>query len=252
MTYFNLEGKTALITGGTSGIGLAVAERFVKSGAQVLVVSRRPNGAEIAKSIGAAFIQADVSAEDAVKALFIQAKAQIGLLDILVLNAGDGTLGDPISDTATETVQRVTQLNFYGTLFGLKLGPSVMNDGGAIICTSSAASFFRPPDFEPYATSKAAVDSLVKSAALELGPRGIRVNAVCPGGVATEMVTYDDDANRKFGKLAALGRAYMNLIEIVGIYHLLAADEGGFITGQAMRVDGGLGLGCTAAMLDGL
>jgi len=127
-----------------------------------------------------------------------------------------------------------------------------MNDGGAIICTSSAASYFRPPHFEPYATSKAAVDSLVKSAALELGPRGIRVNAVCPGGVATEMVPYDEDADRKLGKLAALGRAYMDLIEIVGVYHLLAADEGGFITGQAMRVDGGLGLGCTAAMLDGL
>jgi len=102
VTYFNLQGKTALITGGTSGIGLAVAERFVKAGAQVLVVSRRSHGAEIAESIDAAFIQADVSAEDAVKTLFIQAKAQIGLFDILVLNAGDGTLGEPISDTATE------------------------------------------------------------------------------------------------------------------------------------------------------
>jgi 3-oxoacyl-[acyl-carrier protein] reductase len=249
---FSLEGKTALVTGGTSGIGLAISERFVEAGAAVCIVGRRENGEAVARSIDAKFVRADVSLEVAVIRMFEEAVLMIGAFDILVLNAGVGTLGEPLQSTETGIVEKVTQLNYFGTLFGLKHGPATMRNRGSIICTSSAASYFRLPGFEPYATSKATVDSLVKSAALELGPRGIRVNAVCPAGVATEMAPYDAELDSKLGKLAALGRGFMELIEIVGIFHLLAADEGGFITGQAIRVDGGIGLGCTEALFESL
>jgi len=241
---FSLSGKSALITGGTSGIGLMVARRYIAAGAKVIIVGRRATGQALAAEIGAQFLQCDVADEDAVASMLNSAEQLQGKLDILVLNAGDGSLGDPLSETDTELLLQVFQLNTFGTFFGLKHGPVHMNDGGAIICTSSAASIYRLPNFEPYASSKASVDSLVRSAAMELGQRGIRVNAVCPGGVATEMAPYDADQDQRLGKLTALGKAFMNEQEIAGIYHFLASAEGGFITGQAIAVDGGMGLGC--------
>lgn len=247
---FSLKDKSALITGGTSGIGLFVARRYIEAGARVAIAGRRDSGEELANEVGASFVQADVSSEQGVKCMLADVHKRLGKLDILVLNAGDGTLGLSLQETATETFERVNQLNLYGTFFGLKHGPAVMNDKGAIICTSSASSYFRLPDFEPYASSKATVDSLVKTAALELGARGIRVNAICPGGVATEMAPYDEAQDKRLGRLTALGRAYMNKLEIVGMYHLLAAEEGGYITGQALHVDGGIGLGCPPALME--
>ena len=248
---FNLAGKTALITGGTSGIGRSVAGRFIEAGAEVWIAGRRDSGTRIADDIGARFVRADVSRETDVVEMFDEV-GRHARLDILVLNAGDGTLGKPIQSTTAETCEQVNRVNLYGTFFGLKHGAAAMNDNGSIICTSSAATEYRLAGFEPYVSSKAALESLVRSAAIELGARGIRVNAVCPGGVETEMAPYDAGFDRKVGKLAAIGRAYMNVTEIVGVYHLLAAAEGGFITGQAIRVDGGLGLGCTPAVFDEL
>lgn len=242
---FSLTEKSALITGGTSGIGLMVARRYLAAGANVIIVGRRETGHALAEEIGAGYLQCDAADEAAVATMLNSAEQLQGKLDILVLNAGDGSLGDPLSETDTELLLQVFQLNTFGTFFGLKHGPAHMHNGGTIICTSSAASSYRPPDFEPYASSKAAVDSLVRSAAMELGERGIRVNAVCPGGVATEMAPYDAGLDKRLGKLNVLGRAFMNEQEIVGIYHFLASAEAGFITGQAINVDGGNGLGCS-------
>jgi NAD(P)-dependent dehydrogenase (short-subunit alcohol dehydrogenase family) len=245
---FSLEGKTALVTGGTSGIGLMVGKRFIAAGARVCVVGRRDTGHEIARKIGAHFLQHDVSEETAVVAILQNAEQLLGKLDILVLNAGDGSLGAPLADTSSDLMQQVFQVNTFGTFFGLKHGPAHMHDKGSIICTSSSATGYRPPLFEPYASSKAAIDSLVRSAAMELGPRGIRVNAVCPGGVATEMAPYDAELDRRFGQLNALGRGFMTEREIVGVYHFLASEEASFITGQAVAVDGGSGLGCSLSL----
>ena len=136
--------------------------------------------------------------------------------------------------------------------FGLKHGPSRMNDGGAIVCTSSAAGQVQLPGFAAYGASKAALNALVRSAALELGPRRIRVNAVCPGGFASEMAPYDAAEDARLGKLSPLGRAFASVEEIVGVYHLLVAAEGGFITGQLIHVDGGVNLGFTASVIDAL
>jgi len=245
---FNLKGKTALITGGTSGIGLMVARRFIEAGAKVCVVGRRDTGHQIAEKIGAQFLQYDVSEETSVVAMLKAAEQLLGKLNILVLNAGDGSLGDPLAQTNSNLLQQVFQVNTFGTFYGLKHGPAHMQDNASIICTSSSASGYRPPNFEPYASSKAAVDSLVRSAAMELGARGIRVNAVCPGGVATEMAPYDAELDRQIGKLNALGRGFMKEREICGIYHFLASEESTFITGQALAVDGGSGLGCSSSL----
>ena len=247
--HFNVSKKNILITGGTSGIGLMLAQRFSEAGAHVIIVGRRASGQYIADKLNIYFLSADVTNETAMADLFASAEAKIGKLDVLILNAGDGSLGEPLSNTNEDTFDHVFSANVKSTFFGLKHGPAHMQDGGAIICTSSAATAYRLPMFEPYVSSKASINSLVKSAALELGDRAICVNAVCPSGVATEMAPYDAVLDVKIGKLSALGKAFMTETQIVGIYHFLSSEEGSFITGQSIYVDGGLGIGCTAAVM---
>lgn len=246
---FNLEAKNVVITGGTSGIGLMLANRYKKAGANVIIVGRRDIGQAIADNLNIYFLQADASVEADMVTMFAAAEAKIGKLDVVILNAGDGSLGEPISNTTEETFDQVFKINVKGTFFGIKHAPAHMSDGGAIICTSSAAVAYQLPNFEPYVSSKATINSLVKSAALELGSRGICVNAVCPSGVATEMIPFDAELDKQIGKLGALGKGFLTETQIVGIYHFLSSEEGSFITGQAFCVDGGIGLGCTEAVM---
>lgn len=236
---FSLKGKRTFITGGTAGIGRAVAERFKQAGAEVVIVGRRPQGEAIGKEIGAEFIRADVSDEEQVVQALARAEERLGKLDVLVNNAGVDNTGPTIEKGTSQELHRVFALNLDSVYYGLKYGPRHLNDGGSIINTASVAGIFHAPGYGPYAATKAAVISLTKTAALELAPRRIRVNAVCPGSIRTEMLPDKHPEIPIAEVLCPMGRVGVT-DDVVGLYHFLAADESGYITGQVIVADGGL------------
>ncbi len=245
--FFSLQDKTAFITGGISGIGLAVAKRFIAAGARVVVTDVR-DGRDVAAQIGALFVQANVADEAQMARAFAQAEEAVGKLDVVVNNAGIGDLGalDEIDAALWDKIMRV---NVYGVFHGIKHGARHMKDGGAIINTASQAAFTKAPGYEPYSASKSAVVSLTQTAAVELGPRGIRVNAVCPTGIHTPMAPPDDPEFDLVRVLTQFGRAG-ETDDVVGLYHFLAAEESRFITGQAILVDGGWTAGVSLALTE--
>lgn len=243
---YSLEGKTALVTGGTSGIGLAVAQQFVRNGAQVIITGRRAEGADIAAGIDAGFLQCDVTGEADVVACLAAAQESMGKLDILVINAGTAADEGSIEEFDTQAMRALMEVNFNGVFHLLKHGPAHLADGSAIIATGSAAgSGITHAGTGVYAASKAGVAYLCRTSAMELADRGIRVNVVCPALIAgTGMMTEDDggDESRFLSTLTAFGRMG-RLEEVTGIYNFLASDGASFITGQEICVDGGLTAG---------
>lgn len=243
---YSLKGKIAVITGGTSGIGLAIARNFVEDGATVTITGRRDNGDQIAADVGATFIRCDATDEQQVRDSFEDIESSGGKIDILVINAGAADDEGSIADYDSEDMKRLMDINFNGVFYALKYGPQHMNDGGSIITTGSASgSGSTTPGAGVYSASKAAVAYLTRTCAIEVAPRAIRVNAVCPALIAgTGMMTADDGGPEAqfFSQLTAFGRMG-NLDEVVGAYHFLAGDGSTFITGQEIRVDGGLTAG---------
>jgi len=184
---FNLNNKRAYITGGSSGIGRAVAEVFIANGAQV-VIADIVDGTAVANEIGAKYVQCNVSDEQSVADSMSGATELLaGKLDIVVLNAGVGDVGFSIEDTEQALLEKLTKINQWGVLYGLKYAPKYINDGGSIISTSSMASVLNVPGSGVYSAGKRAILSMIEMAALELGERNIRVNAVCPGYVNTAL-----------------------------------------------------------------
>ena len=239
--FFTLKDKTALIAGGTDGIGLAVAKRFVKAGAKVIIAGRR-DGDRIAKEFDASFIRCDVSIEDQQIEMFDGAERRLGKLDIIINNAGVAASGSAIEQGDTKELNQIIGVMQKGVYFGLKHGPRHMNDGGSIINTSSVAGQMGIYGYGQYSMTKAAVINLTKTSAIELASRGIRVNAVCPGSVKTAMVPDGDPEIAVVKLMAPLGRI-ADTEEIEGLYHFLASDESRYITGQAIVVDGGVSAG---------
>lgn len=246
--FFSLEGKKALITGGGSGIGLAIAKRFVQAGAVVALVDIQ-NCSSVTKSFGALPFQADVSSADSVKNAFESVQAKIGNLDILINNAGIGDLAGTIEEGNLDVWEKVFAVNVYGVVNGLKFGPRYMNESGSIINTASQAAYTRLPGYEPYATSKSAVVSLTKSAALELADRKIRVNAVCPTHTRTPMMEENSEEDSQVIKICAPLGKVAEVEDMVGVFHFLATDEAKFINGQSIVVDGGWTAGMTEKLL---
>jgi len=236
---FIIEGKTAFITGGTSGIGLAVAKRFVKAGAKVAIAGRRSEGEAIAEKIEALFIRCDVSDEEQVVDALSMAEQKLGKLDVIINNAGILDIGPTIEEHDTAALEQNIGVLQKGVYFGLRHAPRHMNDGGSIINTSSIAGLMGLYGYGQYAMTKAAIISLTQTAAVELAPRAIRVNAVCPGPVKTAMATDGDPQTPLIEALTPLGHI-ASTEEIEGLYHFLAADESRYITGQVIVIDGGL------------
>ena len=251
----SLEGKVALVTGGTGGIGLAVARSFVDAGARVTITGRRSAGESVAASIGARFDQCDATNEAEVISCFDTVEAQVGKIDVLVVNAGIALDEESIESLSSDDMQQIIDVNLKGVFLALKYGPAHINDGGSIITTGSVAgSGTTNAGSAAYSASKAGVAYLTRTSAIELAPRGIRCNTICPALIAgTGMMTEDDggDEARLLASLTALGRMG-RIDEVVGAYNFLASDAATFITGQELRVDGGMTAGIGLPQFDAL
>lgn len=243
MNSFSLTGKGAVITGGTAGIGLAVAKSFIEAGCQVVITGRRENSA-LASSIGARFLPMDVTDEESCIEAFQEAKNLLGSLDILVLNAGTAD-GYCLEDATDDLYQRDFDINVKGVLHGLRHGGKLLASGGSIIVTSSGASWLSMDEASIYSASKAAATSLVRSAAIEFAPKNIRVNAVSPGSIKTEMAFPE-----RFAEVLAPLKRIGTPEDLTGAYLLLASDAGRYITGADIVIDGGLSAGLSKQLTD--
>jgi NAD(P)-dependent dehydrogenase (short-subunit alcohol dehydrogenase family) len=246
---FSLSGLNCLVTGGTSGIGYAIAQRFAECGANVAILGRRATELLAARSKAKLCLATDCTQEKSVRAAFAEAHRVLGPLDVIVNNAGRLDSGQLLEDATSEQLKQVFELNAYGTFYGLKYGPKLCRSGASIINTASISGLIGMPGSGPYSASKAAVISLTQVAALELAPRGIRVNAVCPGTVITEMVPPESPEVPLVAALCPMGRP-AHTDDVVGVYHFLAARESAYLTGQTLVVDGGLTAGISLGTID--
>jgi len=244
---FDINGKNAYVTGAAGGIGLAVAKRFRQAGANV-VITDVTDASQVAEEIGLIFHRVDVSDEQQVAESLAQAEKQLGKLDIVVNNAGIGEVGHTLEESEQAFIERTTKVNQWGVLYGLKHAPKHMNDGGSIINTASMAAFINMISSGVYSATKAAVVSMTAMSALELGSRNIRVNAVCPGYIATALGSGDEGVDL-CEAMTALGRVGTTE-DLTGLYHYLASDESSYLTGQALKVDGGWSCGPSSAVLE--
>jgi NAD(P)-dependent dehydrogenase (short-subunit alcohol dehydrogenase family) len=247
MLMFSLKDKHAFVTGAAGGIGRAVAERFIQAGANV-VITDIVDSQNVADEIGAQFLKVDVSSEDSVIEGLQQACDLLGPLDIVVNNAGVGDVGFTMDETPQKILEQITRINQWGVFYGLKHAPALMNDGGSIINTASLAALVKMPGSGAYSATKAAVVSMTKMAAVELGSRGIRVNAVCPGYIDTALGS-GDEGKILSQQFTALGRAGTT-DDLTGVFHFLAAAESSYMTGHALVVDGGWSCGPTPQLLE--
>lgn len=243
-----LEGKVAVVTGGTSGIGLATAKRFVSEGAKVVITGRRAEVLDAAlKEIGAGAVgvQADASKLPDIDRLFADIKTQFGRIDVLFANAGGGEFGT-IEQVTEEQFDKTYNTNVKGTFFTVQKALPIMADGGAIVINGSIASVKGMAAFGVYSSTKAAVRSLARTWTSELKDRKIRVNVVSPGPIETPgasgLFKTEEEAkqyNIDMGKQIPIGRVGQP-DEIAKIAVFLASDDSSFVNGIELFADGGL------------
>jgi len=251
----DLSSKRALVIGATSGIGFAVTANLVSSGAQVMAAGRRAEAANKLEEMGARFVRCDITDEESVVNCLSEASAQLGGIDILVINAGVADDEESLSAYASEAMNVAIDTNLKGAFYALKHAATVLADGASVIYTGSVVgSGLTHAGAGVYAAGKAGGAYLARTAAIENAERGIRVNTVCPALIAdTGMMVADDgnDTAQFLGQLNAFGRMG-RLDEVVGIYNFLASDAASFITGQEIRVDGGMTAGFGNPLMGGL
>ncbi len=246
---FSVAGKTIFITGAASGIGLALTRHFIDQGARVLAADI--NSSPALDKLNIPFIAVDVSCEKQVEAAFDVARKKTAGLDVIINNAGVAIEEGPIKDADPAVLEKVFSVNVKGVYLGIKHGQRVLNNGGSIINTASAAAYITMPEYSAYGLSKVSVLSLTRNAALQLGDRGIRVNAVCPGTITTPMEPAGSQESRLTRHTTALGRPGRT-DDLLGVYHFLASDDSAYISGTDIRVDGGWIAGLTCSGLEKL
>jgi NAD(P)-dependent dehydrogenase (short-subunit alcohol dehydrogenase family) len=246
VNMFSLARKTAIVTGGASGIGLAIAQRLLAAGALVLIADRRAAGAEIARASQVEFFQADIAKEEQVAALFDAAQSRFGQVDILVNNAGIQPLGVGFPDLSDSLLRRTFEVNVNGVAFGVKYAAQKLSDGGRVINIASFVGLIATPGGTAYSASKAAVIHLTRLGAIELAPRRITVNAISPGTIRTPAVTAiaNNPEIPFIERRTPLGRLG-EPSEVAALCHFLASPEADYITGQNIAIDGGLSAGWT-------
>lgn len=243
----NLSGKTAVVTGGSRGIGAAVARRLAADGADVVITyaSRVEAAARIVSDIAELgrtghAIQVDACDRDMWRAAIAEAAGLLGGLDILVFNAGiSGTAG--IDAASEESFRRLFGVNVEATFLGMRAALPFLRDGGRVVVIGGIvgnATHF--PGLSIYGATKAAVAGLARGWARDLGPRGICVNVIQPGPVLTDMIAGAGeflDVMKARSALGRIGRAE----EVAALASFLASDEASYITGASIPCDGGFG-----------
>jgi NAD(P)-dependent dehydrogenase (short-subunit alcohol dehydrogenase family) len=243
-----LTGKVAVITGGTSGIGLATAKRFVLEGAYVFITGRRRAEldkavAEIGKNVTA--VQGDVSVIEDLDRLYSTIAGQSRKIDVVVANAGVFEMAS-IKTATPEQFDRVFNTIARGAFFTVQKALPLMNDGGSIILVASAGKTKATPGRSTYSGAKAALRAFVRTWTMELRDRGIRSNVLSPGATDTPIIdglfgskTAADEGRAQMTKATPLGR-FARPEEIAAAALFLASSEGSFVAGADLVVDGGL------------
>lgn len=242
-----LAGKVAIVTGGLSGIGRAIVERFLAEGAIVTVADLREDVVTAAKEIDERLdgVQVDVGDATQVESAVATVVERHGGLDVLCNNAGVSGIPGPLTDTDPEVFDQVVRVNLRGAFLGMKYGIPAMlaSGGGSVVNTASGAGLVGFPGYSAYAASKGGVVLMTLTAAAEYAGAGVRVNAICPGATNTEMTASTMAMDAELRELALsrhpIGR-FAEPGEQAAAALFLACDDSSFITGVALPVDGGL------------
>ncbi|MCP6681650.1 SDR family oxidoreductase [Bacillus nakamurai] len=242
-----LKGKTALITGGDSGIGRAVAVAYAKEGANIAIVYFDEHGdAEDTKKrveqegVKCLLVSGDVGEEEFCNEAVEKTVNEFGRLDILVNNVAEQHPQESIKDITSEQLHRTFKTNFYSQFYLTKKAIDYMKPGSAIINTTSINPYRGNPQLIDYTATKGAINGFTRSMAQALVKDGIRVNAVAPGPIWTPLIpsTFSGESVASFGQDTPMGRAGQP-VEHIGCYVLLASDESSYMTGQTLHVNGG-------------
>jgi NAD(P)-dependent dehydrogenase (short-subunit alcohol dehydrogenase family) len=247
-----LTDRRALITGGDSGIGRAVAIAYAREGADVAIAHMPEEAEDAADTVRliekagrqGVSLAGDVRDEGFATGIVADTVDRFGGLDIVVLNAAYQKKRSSLAELATSELDRVFKTNLYGLLFTARAAVAHLQPGASIIVTASIQAFDPSPGLIDYAMTKAAQVAFVKALAQELGPQGIRVNAVAPGPIWTPLIPATDFEDKKvesFGSDTPLGRAGQPA-ELAGAYVYLASEAASYVSGAVLPVTGGRGL----------
>ena len=250
MTTPNLNGRTAIITGGSRGIGLAIAQRLALAGANIVLTSRKQESAdEAAEQVGgnAIGVAAHAVDEEAARQCVDLTLDRFGSIDILVNNAGTNPAYGPLIDQDHARFAKTFEVNLWAPLLWTSLAAKawMVEHGGAIVHTASIGGMHQSPNMGMYNATKAALIHVTKQLALELSPR-VRVNAICPGVVRTKLAEALWKDNEAFvSQRTALGRIG-ETPDVAAAVAFLVSDEASWITGDTLVIDGGQVLGNAA------
>ncbi len=243
-----LEGKVAVITGGNSGIGLAIAQAFTNEGAKVVILGRNQETLEQAVEAvgnGTLAVQGDVARIADLDRLYQQTQEEFGKIDILIVNAGIAQF-TPLGETTEELFDRISDINFKGAFFTVQQAVPHLNDGASVVLVSSVANQLGFADFSVYAATKAAVRSLARTLSGALLPRGIRVNVLSPGPIETpiyDRLGLSEDAKQELGKNFVEQnpmKRFGSPEEMAKAALFLASSDSSYVAGAELVADGGM------------